>query len=142
MKSPSPPPAPDPNAMIAAQTAASTAAAKTQQQMNMINQTNPYGSVNYTETGTWSDGTPKFSSNTTLSPQEMQKQQQQWKFDDLVNKLGISQTEKLSGHLDTPITLDNEATEARLMELGSKRLDPMFAQRREEIGRASCRARR
>jgi hypothetical protein len=40
--------------------------------------------------------------------------------------------------LQKPFSLSNEATEARLMELGSKRLDPQLAQRREqEIARLS-----
>lgn len=99
----------------------------------MVNQSNPYGSLTYSQEGTWADGTPKFSSTTTLSPQEQQKQNQQWQFDNLVNQLGIDQTQKLSGLLSKPVQLGNEATESRLMELGRKRLDPLFGQRREAL---------
>jgi hypothetical protein len=36
----------------------------------MVNQNNQYGSLNYTQTGTSSDGTPIYSSNLQLSPQQ------------------------------------------------------------------------
>lgn len=125
----SPPPAPDPVATANAQTASNVKTATTQQQLNMVDQTNPYGSQNYTENGKWADGTPRFSMNTTLSPQEQAKQDQQWQFDNLTNTLGINQTKKLTGLLDTPFKLDNAATESRLMDLGRSRLDPVLQQR-------------
>jgi hypothetical protein len=129
MKSPAPPAPPDPVATANAQTASNVKTATTQQQMNMVDQTNPYGSSKYTQTGTWADGTPKFANEVTLSPEEQRNQSQQWEFDNLSNTLGINQTKKLTGLLDTPYKLDNEATESRLMELGRKRLDPMLAER-------------
>lgn len=129
MKTPSPPPAPDPVKTAQAQTESNVKTATTQQQLNMVDQTNPYGTQKYTQTGTWADGTPRFSMETTLSEPEMRNQQQQWEFDNLTNQLGINQTKKLTGILDTPFKLDNEATESRLMELGRKRLDPMLAER-------------
>lgn len=132
-KAPAPPPAPDPVATANAQSAANTKAATTQQQMNMVDQVTPYGNLSYTQSGTWADGTPKFTSTTTLSPEEQRNQQQQWQFDNLVNQLGINQTQKLSGHLDKPIQLGNEATESRLMELGRQRLDPVLSQRTEAL---------
>lgn len=133
MKSSAPPPSPDPNTTAAAQTASNVKTATTQQQLNMVDQNTPYGSSAYTQTGKWEDGTPKFQNTVTLSPEEQRNQQQQWEFDDLVNTLGINQTKKLSGHLDAPLKLDNEATESRLMELGRKRLDPMLAERKAAI---------
>jgi hypothetical protein len=133
MKSPSMPAPPDPVATAAAQTASNVKTATTQQQLNMVDQTNPYGSSTYTQTGTWEDGTPKFANQVTLSPEEQRNQNQQWEFDNLTNTLGINQTKKLSGHLDTPFDLNNEATESRIMELGRKRLDPVLDQRRNAL---------
>lgn len=133
MKSPSPPPPPDPVATAKAQSESNVKAATTQQQLNMVDQTTPYGSVAWKQVGKWEDGTPRFSAATTLSPEEQRNQEQQWQFDNLVNNLGIRQTEKLTGHLDKPIQLGNEATESRLMELGRKRLDPAFADRRAQL---------
>jgi len=129
MKAPAPPPAPDPVKTAEAQAASNVKTSTTQQQLNMVDQTNPYGSQTYTQTGTWADGTPKFSMTTTFSPQEQAKQEQQWEFDKLTNQLGINQTKKLTGILDTPFKIDNEATESRLMELGRKRLDPVLQER-------------
>jgi hypothetical protein len=129
MNTPSPPPAPDPVKTAQAQTASNVKTSTTQQQLNMVDQTNPYGSQTYNQSGTWADGTPKFSMSTTFSPQEQAKQEQQWEFDRLSNQLGIDQTKKLTGILDTPFKIDNEATEGRLMELGRKRLDPVLQER-------------
>ena len=129
MKQAAPPPAPDPVATANAQTASNVKTSTTQQQLNMVDQTNPYGSQSYTQNGTWADGTPKFSMSTTFSPQEQAKQEQQWEFDRLSNQLGIDQTKKLTGILDTPFKIDNAATEGRLMELGRKRLDPILQER-------------
>lgn len=99
----------------------------------MVDQVTPYGNLTYTQTGKWEDGTPKFSSTTTLSPEEQAKQQQQWEFDSLVNNLGINQTKKLTGVLDSPLKLGNEETEGRLMELGRARLDPIMKERRAAL---------
>lgn len=129
MKAPAPPPAPDPVATAKAQTESNVKTSTTQQQLNMVDQTNPYGTQTYNQTGTWADGTPKFSMTTAFSPEEQAKQEQQWEFDKLTNQLGINQTKKLTGILDTPFKLDNAATEGRLMELGRKRLDPILQER-------------
>lgn len=129
MKTAAPPPAPDPVATAKAQTDSNVKTATTQQQLNMVDQTNPYGTQSYTQNGTWADGTPRYSMNTTLSAPEQRNQEQQWEFDNLTNTLGINQTKKLTGLLDTPFKLDNAATEGRLMELGRARLDPILQQR-------------
>ena len=129
MNTPSAPPAPDPVKTAQAQTESNVKTATTQQQLNMVDQTNPYGSQKYTQTGTWADGTPRFSMETTLSPEEQRNQNQQWEFDNISNQLGINQAKKLTGLLDTPFKIDNAATEGRLMELGRQRLDPILAER-------------
>jgi hypothetical protein len=129
MNTPQAPAAPDPVKTAQAQTDSNVKTSTTQQQLNMVDQTNPYGSQTYTQSGKWDDGTPKFAMNTTFSPEEAAKQAQQWEFDKLTNQLGINQTKKLTGLLDTPFKIDNEATESRLMELGRKRLDPILRER-------------
>jgi hypothetical protein len=129
MKSAAPPAAPDPVATANAQAASNVKTSTTQQQLNMVDQTNPYGTQSYTQTGKWEDGTPRFAMNTTLSAPEQRNQDQQWEFDNLTNQLGINQTKRLTGMLDTPFRLDNNATESRLMELGRKRLDPILQER-------------
>ena len=44
-------------------------AARTQQQGNMINQNTPFGSLNYSQNGTWADGTPRYTATQSLSPE-------------------------------------------------------------------------
>lgn len=163
MKSPTPPPPPDPVQTAKAQTDSNVKTATTSQQLNMVDQTNPYGTQTYNQNGTWADGTPKFSMNTTLSAPEQAKQNQQWEFDSLTNQLGIDQTKKIGDHLNkpidfgqpldfgpaldfgqsldfgtpmdfgAPIKIDNEATESRLFELGRKRLDPLWQQKNSAL---------
>lgn len=85
---------PDPKETAAAQGAMNRETAITQQQLNMVNQVNPWGNVNYTQTGETGyfdqDGkyikTPQYTQTTNLSPQ------QQAIFD---------QTQKAQGNLAT-----------------------------------------
>lgn len=138
MGKPSAPAAPDPKATASAQTASNRETAITQTGLNAINQYGPQGKVEYAQNGKWADGTPRFSQTTTLSPQ------QQAIYDSMMGTqkslAGTAQTQagRLDGLLASPFSLDNDATEARLMELGSKRLDPALERRREaEIARLS-----
>lgn len=63
------PQAPDPVKTAQAQSQYNTQAATTQQQLNMVNTSNPFGSTTYTQDGTWADGTPRYSQSTSLNPQ-------------------------------------------------------------------------
>lgn len=68
MGKPSPPKAPDPTVVAQAQTGSNLATATAQSELNNINQTTPYGSSTYSQNGTYADGTPIWSQQTTLSP--------------------------------------------------------------------------
>lgn len=68
MGKPSPPPAPDPTATIAAQDASNKSSAVQTAELNRINQNTPYGSLTYSTNGSYPDGTPQYTQNTTLSP--------------------------------------------------------------------------
>ncbi len=128
MKSSSPPPAPDPAAQIAAQGKSNRETAIAQAQLNQVNQLTPYGSLTYEQIGTQEDGTPKFQATTALSEAQQGLLGQQEQFGGLVNQLGIGQTERLAGHLDAPVDLSNEATEAAILE----RYKPRFEEREAE----------
>jgi hypothetical protein len=72
-----PPSPPDPNAGIAsgtqvanAQQGFNTQAGLQSQAGSMVNQSNPFGSLQYTQTGTGPNGAPIYSANTSLSPQQ------------------------------------------------------------------------
>lgn len=107
------PQAPDPVKTAEAQSQFNTKAATTQQQLNMVNTSNPFGSTNYSQDGTWADGTPKFSQSTSLNPQ------MQGAVDGAMNTLS------------QPFSMDTNAIESRLMDLQRSRIDPMLSQRRE-----------
>jgi hypothetical protein len=145
MGKPSAPQTPSPTATAAAQTGSNISTAIGQQQLNAIDQVGPQGSVKYSQSGSYqykdpstgkSYTLPKLTQTTTLSPQ------QQSIYDAMMGTqkslAGTAQTQagRLDNLLAQPFSLDNDATEARLMELGSKRLDPALDRRREaEIAR-------
>jgi hypothetical protein len=64
------PPQIDPAATARAQSAANRETATTQAQLNMMNQYTPQGSLEYSQSGTWSDGTPKYAATQTLTPNQ------------------------------------------------------------------------
>lgn len=137
MGKPKAPQAPDPILTANAQTSSNQQTATTQAQLNAVNQVGPQGSLTYTQ-GKWPDGTPKFTQTTTLSPEQQALYNTGAKTSQNLANTAQTQSQRLDELLKTPFSLDNDATEARLMELGSKRLDPQLAQRREqEIARLS-----
>lgn len=110
MGKPSPPPAPDPVAMSKAQGASNVDTATASARLNAVNQTTPYGSVNYDTIGTENIGgnaVPQYRQTVTLSPAEQQKLDQ-------TNALtgqalttagkGLSNAQQT---LSTPFNLDN-----------------------------------
>lgn len=66
------PAAPNPQATAAAQEQVNTQTAIQNAELNRVDTTTPYGDLTYTKTGTNPDGTPIYSSNVSLSPQEQQ----------------------------------------------------------------------
>jgi hypothetical protein len=69
-RQPSAPPQIDPAATSRAQAGANKETAITQAQLNMTNQYTPQGSLEYTQNGTWADGTPRYSQTQTLTPNQ------------------------------------------------------------------------
>ncbi|PAY07188.1 hypothetical protein CK489_15420 [Bradyrhizobium sp. UFLA03-84] len=123
------PKAPDPYATAAAQTQSNVQTAKTQQEMNMVNQSNPYGSLTYTQSGTATDGTPQFTATTALTPTG------QALFDNANTLAGkqqsIANTLLNSGQgafSGKPIDLSYNGTSAALDALNKARLDPQWQQ--------------
>ena len=65
-----PPTAPDPVATANAQAAANKETAIAQSQLNMVNQSTPFGSLSFEQTGKGEDGTPTFTATQTLAPEQ------------------------------------------------------------------------
>lgn len=124
---------PDPRETSAAQTGTNVGTAIANAFMGNVNQNTPFGSLSYGQTGTYtykdpytgqSYEIPQFTATQTLSPDLQQT-------NDNLTGMARDQSGMLREHLSKPIDLSNEATEARLMELGRTRLDPLLAQRRD-----------
>lgn len=95
--------------------------------MNATNQVTPQGSLTYRQIGTWPDGTPRFEATTALSAGEQGVYDTGLATRQNVANIGRDQSARIGELLSKPVDLSNEATEARLFDLGSKRLDPKFA---------------
>jgi hypothetical protein len=126
MDAPSAPAAPDPTQLVSQQAKANKDTAVSQFGLNAVNQSGPAGSLSYRQVGTWEDGTPRFEAVQSYAPGEQAvfdaNQRARLGYGNLAN----DQIGRVSQALSQPFSLDNEATEARLYELGSKRLDPRF----------------
>lgn len=135
------PQAPDPVATAKAQSDMNTNTALTQQLVNMTNQKTPDGELTYSQTGnnsfTGADGktytVPQFTATQTLSPTQTILKSLTDQTKQNIGQIGVNQSAKIGDLLGTNLKLGNDATEARLMDLGSKRLDPMFARSEDAL---------
>ena len=132
------PKAPNPMQTAAAQSASNTSTALAQQLLNQTSQVTPYGNLNYSQSGTvtYTDPStgqtttlPRFTATQTLSPAQQALLEQEQAFDKEANATAIDQMGRVRDTLGQPLDLSNDAVEGRLMELGRKRLDPMWAER-------------
>jgi hypothetical protein len=132
----SPPDPPDPKDTSSAQTGTSVSTAIANAIMGNVGKTGPGGTTAYTQSGdyTWTDPytketytVPKFTENVTLSPEQQKTYDQQQGAEFNLAQLANQQSGFLKDYMAKPVDLSNEATEARLWELGSSRLEPQFA---------------
>lgn len=124
----------------AAQTGLNRDTALTQQQINMIGQVTPDGSLTYNQTGTskfkdskgnWVE-TPTYTATTSLSAAQQAIKDQTDKASLNLGTIANERTDFLKDYLSTPFDVNAE-TESKLYELGSKRLDPRFAQDQDTL---------
>lgn len=139
---PDTPTPPDPQQLSQAQTGTSVATAVANQHLQNINQVGPDGSTTFSSNGNtpftdpYTNQTyqiPNTTKTTTLSPtgQLIHDAGNQTQLN-LAN-LGKSESSNLQSILAKPFDGSNSATEARLMQLGQSRLDPILAQRTEAL---------
>lgn len=76
---------------------------------------------------------PRYSQTTTLSAAQQAIKDQQDRAKMSLSTTGADLSEKLGAQLTSNFTLDNNATEGRLFELGRRRLDPMLAERQSSL---------
>lgn len=142
MGKPKAPAAPDPAKTAAAQTGTNVTTALANAQLGNVNQYGPDGSITYRQNGgtSFTDPTsgasywiPQYEQITSLSPEQQAIKAQNDGASLNLASLGNNLSGKLGSQLTDNFKLGNEATEARLMELGRKRLDPVIAQRDEDL---------
>ena len=138
-KAPAPP---DPRQTASAQTATNIGTAIANNTMGMVNQITPDGSLTYSQTGTkkWTDpytgqtyDVPQYTATTALSEmgQQIKGQNDQTQLN--LAQTGAQQSGFLKDYLGNIWNPDTSAIEGRLMELGSQRLDPRFAQQEDQL---------
>lgn len=141
MSKPSAPKPPDPKETSAAATGTSVATAIANANLQNVNQITPNGSLSYSQSGTYTMTdpytgktyqVPKFTATQTLSEMGQKINDQQQGASLNLATLGNNLSGTLGQQLTGNFKLGNEAVESRLMELGSKRLDPRFAQQEEQ----------
>lgn len=115
--------------------------ALTQQQINMVNQVGPDGSLTYTPSGSSSFvdssgktvSTPTYTATTTLSPQQQAIKDQTDAASLNLGKLANTQSSFLNDYLSKPFEYTNKDTENFAYDLGKQRLDPRFAQQEDAM---------
>lgn len=127
--SPSPP---DPMATSAQQSKMNADAAVKQNLINATDQITPYGNLNYSQAGTWGDGTPHLTATQTLSPEQQQLYNTQTQTQQQLGQIGVDQTKKIAGILNTPFDL-NTAANTQQSDMATKLLDPSWNQRAQSF---------
>lgn len=93
---------PDPVVTANAQTASNKETAIAQTGLNAQNQVTPFGNLTYAETGKWSDGTPRFTATTTLTPAQQRLLETGQGTQQRLAEIGQSQSQKLGAVLADP----------------------------------------
>lgn len=124
---------PDPKETAAAQSQMNRETAITQHGLNSTNQRTPYGNLTYNQIGTWEDGTPRYEAVQDLSPEMQELFNKYSGIASNLGDIGTTLTGNVKSKYGQPFELGNEATEGRLYELGSKRLDPRFAEEEDQL---------
>lgn len=135
------PKAPDPVATAQAQAGMNRDTAITQQQLNMVDQYNPWGSVTYGANGfdTFTDSqgrevqTPKYTQTTTLSPEQQAIFDQTQVAEGNLAGLASEQSAKLRSLLGTNFEFNNDDASNWAYDLASQRILPQQAQQAEAL---------
>lgn len=130
------PKAPDPYETAQAQSQFNTNTAISQQLLNMVNQTNPYGSVTYNQTGTQSfvgaDGKtytlPSFTQSTSFTPEGQAIFDQTLAAQNNLATTAANQSAAVQDALSTPFEFNNQDAADWAYDLASSRILPQQQQ--------------
>ncbi|WP_376711065.1 tail fiber domain-containing protein [Pseudochrobactrum lubricantis] len=107
----------------------------------MVNQVNPWGTVDYKQTGTnrfqdsfgkWVE-TPTYTQTTNLSPEQQKIFEQSQAAESNLAGLANEQSAKLKDYLNKPFEFNNQDAANWAYDLGAQRLDPRFAQDEDKL---------
>lgn len=118
-KAPKPP---DPNKVAAAQARTNRETAITQQQLNMVGQSGPFGNVSYTQVGTWADGTPRYEQSTTLDPNAQAALDASLSAQANLANTAAQQSQRLQTMLADPFEFTNRDAETWAYDLAAPRI--------------------
>ena len=132
---------PDPWETAQAQSQWNNTTAQTQQAMNMVDQTTPWGSSSYNQTGTQTiigaDGkpinVPKYSQTTTLSPEQQAIFEQTQQAQGNLAGLASDQSAAMRDYLNKPFEFNNGDAEQWAYDLASPRILAQQGQNEEQI---------
>lgn len=133
---------PDPRETAAASTSTNIGTAIANAGLNQVNQITPDGNLTYSQTGSssWTDPytgetylIPRYTATQTLSPAQQAIKTQTDAAELNLGTLANNQSAFLNDYMSKPVDLNNEATEARLFDLGRARLDPMFEEQQKAL---------
>lgn len=127
------PEAPDPVETANAQADMNIETAIAQANLNAVDYVTPYGTIITTQTGTWSDGTPKYTQTTTLgdAQQAILDQTEGAKLN--LATTANEQSAFLNEYLAEPFTFDNNSAETWAYDLASPRILEQQAQEEEQL---------
>lgn len=132
MKTPKPPPAPDPVKTAQAQAGVNLSTAISQQNLNMVDQMNPWGSVQYTQKGNtrfrdsfgnWVE-IPRYTQTTTFTPEQQAIFDQSQAAQSNLAGIAEEQSGRVAQTLSDPFTFDNQDAADWAFDLASSRIIP------------------
>lgn len=103
-----------------------------QQRMNMVNQTNPWGSTSYQETG-MVGGVPQFTQTTTLSPEQQAIFDQSQAAQSNLATIANNQSQQVQDTLSQPFQFGNQDAADWAYDLASSRILPQQQQNQEAL---------
>lgn len=139
------PAAPNPVATAQAQTSSNRETAITQAGLNAVNQQTPYGNLEYSQIGSWSDGTPRYQATQTLSGQGQQLLNTSMGTQQNLANLAQEQSGRLSGLLNQNLDFsrlpqggqwqntDYSSDRQRVEDAMFSRLNPQLDRQRQQL---------
>jgi hypothetical protein len=121
---------PDPMTTAQAQSQMNKDTAITGQELNMVNQVTPYGSLTYNQSGMSASGTPQYTATQSLSPENQQLYDSYMGMAGKLGNIGNTQADAVAGTLGQPFDFD--ASQAnKLVDMQRTFLDPQWARHQE-----------